>query len=230
MAYVTKFFPPVVADTPTFGSVCYHPSLLPMHRGPSAISWAIATGKTTTGISIFWPTEGLDEGPIFIQRECAIDEDDTLGDLYSKKLFPMGVDAMVEAVDLVKERQITKREQNLSKGSYESWFRNEAVFLDFSRDVDTIYNIIRAANPTPGAVASCNGSTIKVYDSRKVEGEGDGPGKVVAVDEDGVLVQALGGCILVKRVESSDGKRLHAFKWASEAGVLVGTTFDASSA
>ena len=60
MAYVTKFFPPEVANVPTYGSACYHPSILPMHRGPSAISWAIATGKETTGITIFEPTEGLD--------------------------------------------------------------------------------------------------------------------------------------------------------------------------
>jgi len=60
MAYVTKFFPLEVAAVPTYGSACYHPSLLPMHRGPSAISWAIATGKKTTGITIFEPTDGLD--------------------------------------------------------------------------------------------------------------------------------------------------------------------------
>jgi methionyl-tRNA formyltransferase len=60
MAYVTKYFPPEVANTPKYGSACFHPSLLPLHRGPSAISWAIAMGRETTGVTIFEPTEGLD--------------------------------------------------------------------------------------------------------------------------------------------------------------------------
>lgn len=260
MAYVTKYFPPEVANTPKFGSACFHPSLLPLHRGPSAISWAIATGKETTGISIFEPTEGLDgkfvlkskllldllrnhsntsficdchlplEGPIIIQKTCEIGQDDTLGDLYTKKLFPMGVDAMVQCVDLVKNRQLTKQEQDLSLGSYESWFRGDAVHVDFTRNVDTIYNIIRAANPTPGADTSFNGNAIKLFECRKTSDKGCEPGKVVNVDDEGVLVQAEGGCILVKRVESSDGRRLHASKWASEACLEVGSMFDVSYA
>lgn len=228
MAYVTKYFPPVVANTPKYGSACFHPSLLPLHRGPSAISWAIAMGRETTGVTIFEPTEGLDEGPIIIQKSCEIAPDDTLGDLYSKKLFPMGVDAMTECVDLVKTRQLSKREQDLSKGSYESWFRRDAVLVDFTRDVDSVYNVIRAANPTPGAEASFNGLTIKIFDSRKVADKGCEPGEVVDITDEGVVVQAQGGCILVKRVESPDGKRGHASKWASEAGLVVGSIFDQS--
>lgn len=222
MAYVTKFFPPEVANVPTYGSACYHPSILPMHRGPSAISWAIATGKTTTGVTIFEPTEGLDEGPILLQKQCEIGENDTLGDLYTKKLFPMGVDAMVEIVALVKNKKLTKREQVLSDGSYESWFRGEAVLLDFTKDVDSVYNIIRAANPTPGAVATYGNDTIKVFDSRKTSDMGLEPGKVAEVNDEGLLVQAEGGCVLIKRVETSDGKRLHASKWAQDAGVVAG--------
>ena len=168
------------------------------------------------------------EGPIIIQKICEIAADDTLGDLYSKKLFPMGVDAMVECVDLAKTRQLSKQEQDLSRGSYESWFRKDAVLVDFTRGVDSVYNIIRAANPTPGADASYNGCTIKLYDSRKIADKGREPGEVVDINDEGVLVQAQGGCILVKRVGSPDGKRLRASKWASEVGMEVGSTFDSS--
>lgn len=165
------------------------------------------------------------EGPILLQKQCDIGEDDTMGDLYTKKLFPMGVDAMIEIVELVKSGQLTKREQVLSEGSYESWFRKEAVRLDFKKNVDSVYNIIRAANPTPGAVASYdNGNTtIKIFDSKKAMDAGLEPGHVVEINDEGVLVQADEGCILIKRVESCDGKRLPASKWASEAGLVVGS-------
>ena len=77
------------------GGIGYHPSLLPDHRGPSSINWPIAQGKTQTGLTIFWPDEGLDEGPVLLQKSVEIGADETLGDVYFKKLFPLGVDAMI---------------------------------------------------------------------------------------------------------------------------------------
>ena len=79
MAYVLLFVPEAVLNAPKFGTFQYHPSLLPMHRGPSSINWPIAAGATHTGLSIFWPDDGLDEGPILLQKECRIDPDETLG-------------------------------------------------------------------------------------------------------------------------------------------------------
>ena len=102
MAYVTLFVPQPVIDAPKLGTIQYHPSLLPLHRGPSSINWPIAMGRTETGLSIFWPDEGLDEGPILLQKKVTIGPDETLGDVYFKKLFPLGVEAMMESVDLVK--------------------------------------------------------------------------------------------------------------------------------
>ena len=82
MAYVLLFVPQAVLDAPRLGSFQYHPSLLPMHRGPSSINWPIAMGATKTGLSIFWPDDGLDEGPILMQKTCEIGPDETLGDVY----------------------------------------------------------------------------------------------------------------------------------------------------
>jgi methionyl-tRNA formyltransferase len=117
MAYVLLFIPQPVLDAPRLGTFQYHPSLLPAHRGPSSINWPIAQGKTQTGLTIFWPDEGLDEGPILLQKSTTIGPDETLGDVYFKKLFPMGVDAMMESLDLVKAGTAPKIKQDLSKGS-----------------------------------------------------------------------------------------------------------------
>ena len=133
MAYVLLFIPQPVLDAPRLGSFQYHPSLLPMHRGPSSINWPIAMGATRTGLTIFWPDEGLDEGPVLMQKECEIGPDDTLGDIYFKQLFPMGVDAMIESLDLVKAGTAPKQVQNLDEGSYESWFGKAQAEIDWSK-------------------------------------------------------------------------------------------------
>ena len=119
MAYVLLFVPQPVLDAPRLGTFQYHPSLLPLHRGPSSINWPIAMGKTMTGLTIFWPDEGFDEGPILLQKTCDIGPDETIGDVYFNKLFPMGVDAMIESLELVKAGVILKHKQNLEAGSYE---------------------------------------------------------------------------------------------------------------
>ncbi len=179
-------------------------------------------GATRTGLSIFWPDDGLDEGPIMLQKTCDIGPDETLGDVYFNKLFPMGVDAMLEGLDLVKAGIIIKHDQRLDDGSYESWFGKAAAEIDWSKPVNEIYNIIRAANPAPGAWTTLNGEEVKIYDSALVDGTGTA-GEVVAVSDDGVTVQANGGRILIKRVRPANSGKIPAIEWVSAAGINTGT-------
>jgi len=146
MAYVLLFVPQPVLDAPKFGSFQYHPSLLPMHRGPSSINWPIAMGATDTGLSIFWPNEGLDEGPILMQKTCKIGPDDTLADVYFNALFPMGVDAMIESLDLVKDNKAPRIEQNLADGSYE-W--RSSIGQSQSKRYTTSFGLV-SHNRVPG--------------------------------------------------------------------------------
>lgn len=221
MAYVLLFVPEEVRDAPKYGTFQYHPSLCPLHRGPSSINWPIAMGKTRTGLTIFWPDDGLDEGPIMLQKTCEIGPDETIGDVYFNKLFPMGVDAMLEGLDLVKAGVIIKHDQRLDEGSYESWFKKDIAHIDWSKPVDEVYNYIRAANPAPGAWTTLGEDKVDVFDSAKSDGDGT-PGEVVSVSDDGVTVQAAGGRILMKRVRAG-GKKIPASEWAAEAGVAAGT-------
>ena len=101
MAFVTDIVPERILNLPRHGSIQYHPSLLPKHRGGSAINWAIINGETATGLTIFWPDRGVDTGPILLQKEVEIAPDDTTGSLYFNKLFPLGVDALVESIKLI---------------------------------------------------------------------------------------------------------------------------------
>ena len=229
MAYVLLFVPQAVRDAPKFGTFQFHPSLCPLHRGPSSINWPIAMGSTQTGLTIFWPDDKMDEGPILLQKTCAIGADETLGDVYFKKLFPMGVDAMLESLDLVKAGIILKHDQRIDQGSYESWFKKEDARIDWAAPIDQLYNIIRAANPAPGAWTSFNGETIQIYDCVKLQEDGvpgEGlAGEIVALSQEGITVQANRGRIQIIRLRSADGKKQSSMQWADKVGLSIGDKF-----
>lgn len=225
MAYVLLFVPQPVLDAPRLGSFQYHPSVLPMHRGPSSINWPIAMGSEKTGLTIFWPDEGLDEGPVLLQKHCDIGPDESLGDVYFNKLFPMGVDAMLESLQLVKDGKAPRIEQNLDEGSYESWFGKDQAKIDWSKSAADIYNTIRAANPQPSAWCQHGDATLKIFDSEKLDScpaNSKGPGSVVEVSSDSVVVATGdGGAIRVKRVRADAGK-VGAGEYAATSGLAVG--------
>lgn len=226
MAYVLLFVPQEVRDAPRLGTFQYHPSLCPMHRGPSSINWPIAMGEERTGLTIFWPDDGLDEGPIMLQKTCEIGPDETIGDVYFNKLFPMGVDAMIEGLDLVKAGVILKHTQDLSAGSYEGWFKKDVARIDWSKPVDEVYNVIRAANPAPGAWTEIDGQRLDIFDAGKLELTGE-PGEILAVSDEGISVAAQGGAILVKRVRAGKGAKVAASEFAATAGLKAGDKFSA---
>ena len=216
MAYVLLFVPEEALNVPKYGSIQYHPSLLPWHKGPSSINWPIIMGKKKTGLSIFWPDNGLDTGPILLQKEVDIGPDDTLGSVYFDKLFPLGVEAMMEAIELVREGKAPKRVQDPEAGSYEGWCRKEDVAIDWSKGSDDVYNLIRGANPQPGAWTIFNSAELKIFDSRKADGSGE-PGTILSVDEDGAVVATGDGAIRVIKVRADAGKVT-----AAEAGLETG--------
>src|ERR1700722_2392148 len=124
MAFVLQFAPHEFVTIPKHGTIQYHPSLLPKYRGPSSINWPIIKGETETGLTIFRPSDGLDEGAVILQKKTAISPDDTLGTVYFDRLFPLGVQAIVEAADLVLSGKHTETVQDEPLASYEGWCRS----------------------------------------------------------------------------------------------------------
>jgi len=216
MAYVTKIVPSAFLNLPTHGTIQYHPSLLPLHRGPSAINWPIIQGRTETGLTIFWPDDGLDTGPVLLQKKTAIGPDDTLGSIYFDRLFPMGVEAMVEAVDLVRNGAAPRIVQDETQATYESWCTAEDARIDWSRPAGEIYNLIRGCNPQPGAWTTRGGAKLQIFDASLAEAPaGATPGTVLSVDEGGAVIAAGSGAVRAIRVRP-DG----AGKVAAEAAGL----------
>lgn len=227
MAYVLQFAPQSFVTIPKHGTIQYHPSLLPRYRGPSSINWPIAKGDLQTGLTIFRPTDGLDEGPVILQKVCEIGGDATLGDIYFNNLFPMGVDAMLEAADLVAAGQHIEIDQDEDAASYEGWFRTAEAEIRWSAHAEQIYNLIRAANPAPGAWTTLAGKKLQIFDARlhPVRRLGDvkgKPGEIIAVDDDGFSVCAQGGRIEVRKVKPEDGKKVSAAEFAASGGIAVG--------
>ena len=222
MAYVLLFVPEEALNVPKYGSIQYHPSLLPWHKGPSSINWPIIMGKEKTGLSIFWPDNGLDTGPILLQKEVDIGPDDTLGSIYFDKLFPLGVEAMMEAIELVREGKAPKEAQDPDAGSYEGWCRKQDVEIDWSKPTDEVYNLIRGANPQPGAWTTYKGNEVKIFDSRVAEGSGE-PGSVLSVDDSGVVVATADGAIRISKVRADAGK-IGAHEYAAASGLASGDT------
>lgn len=222
MAYVTIFVPEEAREIPTHGSICFHPSLLPLHRGPSSINWPIIGGAAKTGLTLFYPNDGLDEGDILLQKEVDIGPDDTLGTVYFKKIFPLGVEAMVEAVDLFREGRATRTAQDDSKATYESWCRKKDAEIDWAKPAADVYNLIRGTNPQPGAWTTHNGKTLQIFDSAKVAGAKGAPGEVLDVGEAGITIAAGDGAILAKRVRPEGGDKIPAGEFAAAAGLKRG--------
>jgi methionyl-tRNA formyltransferase len=228
MAFVTLFVPEDFLNIPTYGSIQYHPSLLPAHRGASSINWPIILGEKETGLSIFWPDNGLDTGDVLIQKKTAISDTDTLGSVYFDRLFPMGVEAMLEAVDLVKTGKAPRIKQDEGLATYEGRCTPENARIDWAKSWRQIDPLIRGCNPAPGAWTTHDGKTLQIFDckplpARDPKGIGGKMGEVVAVEADGFTVVCSDGRIKVLRVKPSDGPKIPAGEFAAASKLAVGT-------
>ena len=230
MAFVLQFAPQDFVKIPKHGTIQYHPSLLPKYRGPSSINWPIIKGETKTGLTIFRPNDGLDEGEVILQKETPVSEDDTLGSVYFDRLFPMGVAAMLEAADLVVAGKHNELVQDESQASYEGWCRAAEAKIHWNNHVDYIHNLIRGCDPAPGAWTTLAGKKVQLFGSRKhltrtfgaVKGK---PGEIAAVTEAALFVTAQGGQIEVAKLKHEDGKKISAADFAALHGLTVGLAF-----
>ena len=227
MAFVLQFAPQDFVKIPKHGTIQYHPSLLPKYRGPSSINWPISRGEKETGLTIFRPTDGLDEGAILLQKRTPIGENDTLGSVYFERLFPMGVQAMLEAADLVLAGKHKEVVQDESQASYEGWFREAEARIHWHSHVDRIHDLIRASDPAPGAWTTLAGAKLQLFDSRKeltrtfgaVKGK---IGEVLGVEDGRLVISAQGGRIHAGKAKLGDAKKVSAAELVSAGGVKAG--------
>jgi methionyl-tRNA formyltransferase len=218
LAYVTKIIPPAVIAVARLGSICFHPSLLPRYRGGSAINWQLIRGETTAGATVFWTDPGIDTGPILLQREVAIGDDDTAGSLYYERIFPLGVELMLEAVRLIADDRAPRQVQDERLATYDPLCRDGHAAIDWSRPAREIHNLVRGCDPQPGAFTTAGAGRLRLYESRLAVGGGV-PGTVLAYDDGGLVVAAGDGAVRLGKARLDGTKEKKA---AAEIGVAVG--------
>jgi methionyl-tRNA formyltransferase len=204
LAFVTVIVPERIIRLPRLGTICFHPSLLPRYRGGSAINWQIIRGETRGGLTVFWTDAGIDTGPILLQKEVTIGPDDTTASLYYEKIFPSGLDAIEEAVAQIAEGRAPRIPQDESLASYDPLCRDEHVGIVWSRPAREVYDLVRGADPQPGAWGLLRGEKIRFYDCRLGAHGGGEPGQVLAIGEEDAEVALVDGALRTRRLRAGD--------------------------
>lgn len=226
LAFVTDIIPEKLIAIPSLGTICYHPSLLPRHRGASAINWALIQGDTRTGLTVFWVDKGIDTGPILLQKEVEIKPEDTTGALYFDKLFPMGVDAMVEAVELIKKGKAPRIPQDDSKATYEPPCDDRVAFVDFEKSIKEIYNLVRGCDPQPGAYTTYQGKKVRFYEAGMSPSTIDKqPGEIISIEEGNIQIAVKGGAIRVGKLRVDKGEKTGPVEFAKSVDLKAGDRF-----
>lgn len=220
LAYVTAIVPLEILDAPPRASLCFHPSLLPAHRGGAAVAWQIILGADEAGVSVFRPDAGIDTGPVVVQKGgVSIGPEDTAGTLYYQKLYPLGVEAVVEAVELVAAGHAEYRPQDESRASFQGLLDDAVARIDWSKDARSLDRLIRGCDPQPGAHACRGAETVRLFDARLETDAPEAPaGTLVALRAGRLVAAARGGAISFARARVGEGPKAA----AAESGLAVG--------
>jgi methionyl-tRNA formyltransferase len=222
---------PEVLDFPTRGSINLHASLLPELRGAAPIAWALIRGHQTTGVTVMRMTPGMDEGPILLQREVPIEDEDTAGSL-ATRLAEVGAEALVEALAMMEFGGIEEVEQDSARATYAPKLERETARVDWGREAREIANHIRGNDPVPGAWTTFRSEPVKLFSPRialDASAEGSAvapappgsPGTVVAAGSR-LTVRAARGAVDIGIVQPAGRRRMDAAEWARGSGPKAG--------
>uniref|UniRef100_A0A2I3MLP6 10-formyltetrahydrofolate dehydrogenase n=1 Tax=Papio anubis TaxID=9555 RepID=A0A2I3MLP6_PAPAN len=230
LPFCTQFIPMDIIDSPKHGSIIYHPSILPRHRGASAINWTLIMGDKKAGFSVFWADDGLDTGPILLQRSCDVKANDTVDALYNRFLFPEGIKAMVEAVQLIADGKAPRIPQPEEGATYEGIQKKENAEISWDQSAEVLHNWIRGHDKVPGAWTEINGQMVTFYGSTLLNSsvppgeplEIKGAKKPGLVTKNGlVLFGNDGKALMVRNLQFEDGKMILASQYFSAGETSV---------
>jgi len=217
--------PREVVDLPPRGTLNIHASLLPEFRGAAPIQAAIREGSEWTGVSIMRMVERLDAGPVILQLGTTVTEDETYGEL-SLRLSEIGAAALIESLALLELGKANEVPQVETQATYAPKIDRELTRVDWKRDARTVSRILRAYDPKPGAFTTLDGRDVKLFGARIASSPASaGPGEVIGVDRDGLVVACQGGAVRLLQVQPAGKKRMTAEEWLRGRGIAVGQRF-----
>lgn len=226
LAFVMDIIPEKLLTVPSLGTICYHPSILPRHRGASAINWALIQGDARTGLTVFWVDKGIDTGPILLQKEVEVGPDETTGSFYFNTLFPMGVEAMVEAVELIKKGKAPRIPQDNSKATYEPPCDDRVASVNFEKTIKDIYNLIRGCDPQPGAYTTFKRGKVRFYDAKmSLSAIEKQPGEIISFEEGSLQVAVKGGVINFGKLRVDKREKIGPVEFAKSVELKIGDRF-----
>lgn len=223
LPYCSQFIPMEVINYPRHKTIVYHPSILPRHRGASAINWTLICGDAEAGLTIFWADDGLDTGPILLQEKCRVQLDDTVDSLYSRFLYPVGVTAVAKAVELIAEGDAPSIVQTERGATYDAMLNKPELYkIDWKLTALQLHNFIRGMDSIPGATCTLTlpgtdaPQEVSLFGSNMWSGpKPDGDVIVIEgglkglIHSDGLLLTASDGQMVnVKRVKVNGRMRL----------------------
>jgi methionyl-tRNA formyltransferase len=220
-----QIIPGKVLSSATWGGINIHASLLPLYRGSAPIQWAIINNEKTTGLTTMFMDEGLDTGPILLQREVEILEAETAGELHDR-LALLAPDLLIETIQGLAEGTIKGRAQDDSLATYTSKLTKEQGLIDWSWPAERLYGLIRGLDPWPGAFTYCNGKPLKLFGCFLADTmqQSWAPGRIKGLTKRGLEIEAGKGSVVVSEIQSPGKRRLPASEFLKGSQLDVGST------
>jgi methionyl-tRNA formyltransferase len=215
-----KILPRPVLDACARGCINVHASILPKYRGAAPVQWAVIHGEPETGVAIMQLDEGMDTGPVLIERRVAIDPDETSGELLVR-LAPIGAAALLEALAMITAGTAQPHAQNHAAASHAPMLTKADGVIDFARPAPAVAARIRGVDPWPGAQALLRGQIVKLFRARAEQASG-APGTVLAIDAAGLHVACGEASVVIREIQAAGRKRMAATQFAAGRGIAVG--------
>jgi methionyl-tRNA formyltransferase len=221
-----KILPTAVLEAFPRGCVNVHGSLLPRWRGAAPIQRAVMAGDAETGVCIMQLDEGMDTGPVLLERRVAIGESETAGELFAR-LAPLGASALIEAIAGIAAGTLIARPQPAEGATHAPMLKMEEGVIDFAGPAREVAARIRGVDPWPGARATLKGVEVKMFGARIGQGHGQGHGHVTQIDDSGVSVACGDGVVVIRELQWPGKKRMAAIEAARGRAIEVGDVFGA---
>lgn len=204
-----KILPKEILDTPKYGSINVHGSLLPKLRGAAPIQWSIINGDKMAGVTTMYMDEGMDTGDMLLKAETEIGEKETAGELYDR-LALMGADLIVETLDKLEKNELKREKQNDENATYAPMLNKEIGQIDFTKKAKEIDFLIRGVTPFPGAYCILHDKKFKVFSINILEEYGN-PGEILESDcKKGLIIGTADKAIELLEIQPENKKRMTA--------------------
>ena len=205
-----KLLPEDILNTPPYGSINVHSSLLPKYRGAAPINWAILNGERVTGVSIMYMAKDLDAGDVILCRETPIDPDEDAQAL-TARLALLGADALAEAVEHLKNGTAQRTAQDHSAFTYAPMLDRSLSPMDFTRSAQQLHDQVRGLIPWPCASMTLDGRTVKVYRTAIGGETALAAGRIAEAGKQGLAIACGDGRLLrVLELQAEGGRRMAA--------------------